>query len=147
MFEKIKNIICEQFAVDEDYVTPDTNLVDDLGADSLKYFSVLSADEEKFSDKIKKYVHEYVKPEYHRVFSSFMNYDALSERLKEDNTPTLTYTKIDGEKVRLCVYPDLLSNNPKASVWVFESEGFFESRVNGFLPSAFFLGSYLKQCQ
>ena len=88
------------------------------------YFSVLSADEEKFSDKIKKYVHEYVKPEYHRVFSSFMNYDALSEQLKEDNTPTLTYTKIDGEKVRLCVYPDLLSNNPKASVWVFESEDF-----------------------
>ena len=85
---------------------------------------MLSADEEKFSNKIKKNVHEYVKPDYHRVFSSFMNYDALSERLKEDNTPTLTYTKIDGEKVRLCVYPDLLSNNPKASVWVFESEDF-----------------------
>ncbi len=52
MFEKIKNIICEQFAVDEDYVTPDTNLVDDLGADSLDMVDLAMTLEDEFLQEV-----------------------------------------------------------------------------------------------
>lgn len=35
MFEEIKKIIVDTLSVDEDKVTPDASLTDDLGADSL----------------------------------------------------------------------------------------------------------------
>ncbi|MBQ6624623.1 MAG: acyl carrier protein [Clostridia bacterium] len=52
LFEKIKNIICEQFAVDEDYVTPDTNLVEDLGADSLDMVDLAMTLEDEFLQEV-----------------------------------------------------------------------------------------------
>ena len=41
-FEKLQGIIAEVLNVDADEITPDTTFVDDLGADSLDVFQILS---------------------------------------------------------------------------------------------------------
>ncbi len=48
IFEKVRELICTQFAVDEDTVTEDTAFVDDLGADSLDVVELTMAMEEEF---------------------------------------------------------------------------------------------------
>lgn len=49
IFEKIRNLICEQFLVEPEAVTPETTFVDDLGADSLDVVELTMALEEEFS--------------------------------------------------------------------------------------------------
>lgn len=49
IFEKIRNLICEQFLVEPETVTPETTFVDDLGADSLDVVELTMALEEEFS--------------------------------------------------------------------------------------------------
>ncbi|MDR0862893.1 MAG: acyl carrier protein [Oscillospiraceae bacterium] len=48
MFDKLKSIIAEQFAVSEDVIDMDTSFVDDLGADSLDAVELIMAVEEAF---------------------------------------------------------------------------------------------------
>lgn len=48
IFEKIRELICTQFAVDENTVTESTAFVDDLGADSLDVVELTMALEEEF---------------------------------------------------------------------------------------------------
>ena len=48
-FEKIKAIITEQMSISEDKITLDTSLSDDLGADSLDIFQIISELEEEFN--------------------------------------------------------------------------------------------------
>lgn len=48
VFERLREIIAEQFSVDEDSVTMDTDFVDDLGADSLDVVELTMALEEEF---------------------------------------------------------------------------------------------------
>lgn len=50
--EKVKNIVVEQLGVDEDEVTLDANLLDDLGADSLDSVELVMALEEEFGIEI-----------------------------------------------------------------------------------------------
>lgn len=52
VFEKIKAILAEQFDEDEDSITMDTNLTEDLGADSLDLADVLMAMEDEFEVEI-----------------------------------------------------------------------------------------------
>lgn len=52
VFEKIKAILAEQFDADEDDITVDTTLTDDLGADSLDLADVLMAIEDEFDVEI-----------------------------------------------------------------------------------------------
>ena len=35
VFEKVKTILCDQLDIEEDTVTMESNIIDDLGADSL----------------------------------------------------------------------------------------------------------------
>lgn len=51
-FEKIREILVEQFGVDESSITPDTSFVDDLGADSLDVVELIMAIEEAFDMEI-----------------------------------------------------------------------------------------------
>ena len=46
VFEKIKSILAEQFDEEEDSITSETNLTEDLGADSLDLADVLMAIED-----------------------------------------------------------------------------------------------------
>ncbi len=52
VFEKIKAILAEQFDEEEDSITLDTSLADDLGADSLDLADVLMAIEDEFEVEI-----------------------------------------------------------------------------------------------
>ena len=48
IFKRIKEIIAEQFAIDEDKITLETSLMDDLDADSLDLVELSMAVEEAF---------------------------------------------------------------------------------------------------
>lgn len=52
VFEKVKVILAEQFDVDEDSLTVDTDLQDDLGADSLDVVDLLMSIEDEFEIEI-----------------------------------------------------------------------------------------------
>lgn len=51
-FEKIREVIVEQFGIDESAVTPNTAFIDDLGADSLDVVELIMALEEAFDMEI-----------------------------------------------------------------------------------------------
>lgn len=51
-FEKLQNIIAEVLNVDADEITMDTTFVDDLGADSLDVFQIITGIEEEFDIEI-----------------------------------------------------------------------------------------------
>ena len=50
--EKTKAILSGQFDVEEDSITPETNLADDLGADSLDVVDLLMSIEDEFEVEI-----------------------------------------------------------------------------------------------
>lgn len=52
VFEKVKAILSEQFDVEEDSITLDTSVVDDLGADSLDVVDLLMSIEDEFEIEI-----------------------------------------------------------------------------------------------
>lgn len=51
-FERIRELLVEQFGVDEDSITPETSFIDDLGADSLDVVELIMAIEEAFDMEI-----------------------------------------------------------------------------------------------
>jgi acyl carrier protein len=52
VLEKVKAILSEQFDVEEDTITVDTLIADDLGADSLDVVDVLMSLEDEFEIEI-----------------------------------------------------------------------------------------------
>ena len=52
VLEKIKSILCDQFDVSEDDINIDTNLQDDLDADSLDVVDLLMSIEDEFEVEI-----------------------------------------------------------------------------------------------
>ena len=52
VLEKIKAILSGQFDVEEDSITPETKLADDLGADSLDVVDLLMSIEDEFEVEI-----------------------------------------------------------------------------------------------
>ncbi|HOC33226.1 MAG: acyl carrier protein [Ruminococcus flavefaciens] len=48
IFEKLKDIIADQLSVDADEVTMDSNIQDDLGADSLDVVDLITTIEDEF---------------------------------------------------------------------------------------------------
>jgi acyl carrier protein len=52
VLEKVKVILSNQFDVEEDTITPDTNIADDLGADSLDVVDMLMSLEDEFDVEI-----------------------------------------------------------------------------------------------
>ncbi|MCI8854714.1 MAG: acyl carrier protein [Lachnospiraceae bacterium] len=51
-FEKLRSIIVEVLNVDEDEITMNTTFVDDLGADSLDVFQIITGIEDEFDIEI-----------------------------------------------------------------------------------------------
>ncbi|OGQ49976.1 MAG: acyl carrier protein [Deltaproteobacteria bacterium RIFCSPLOWO2_02_FULL_47_10] len=49
---KVKEIIAEQLGINEEDISPESSLTDDLGADSLDIFEVVMALEEEFELEI-----------------------------------------------------------------------------------------------
>lgn len=52
IFEKIKEILSSQLDVDSETITNDTNIADDLGADSLDVVELLMSIEDEFDVEI-----------------------------------------------------------------------------------------------
>ncbi len=52
IFEKVKAILAEQFDIDEDTITMNTNIQDDLGADSLDVVDLLMSIEDEFEAEV-----------------------------------------------------------------------------------------------
>lgn len=52
VLEKVKMILSRQFDVEEDSITPETNIADDLGADSLDVVDMLMSLEDEFDVEI-----------------------------------------------------------------------------------------------
>lgn len=48
MFEKVKSVLAQQFVLDPESITMDTNLIDDLGADSLDVVELIMSLEDEF---------------------------------------------------------------------------------------------------
>ncbi|MBQ4516027.1 MAG: GGDEF domain-containing protein [Clostridia bacterium] len=76
--------------------------------------------EENFSKLLKKYINDIVHPDSHRAVMSFLNYDAIKRQISEDNLPSITYRKTNGETVTLSIYNlDDDKDNVKDTLWVF----------------------------
>ena len=52
MLDKVKEIIVEQLGVETDQIKPESNFVDDLGADSLDTVELIMSFEEEFGVEI-----------------------------------------------------------------------------------------------
>ena len=52
VFEKLQKIISEQLEIDEDDITPDSDIVDDLGADSLDIVDLVMSIEDELQVEI-----------------------------------------------------------------------------------------------
>lgn len=52
VFDKVKDIICEELGIEAELVKLDSSLADDLGADSLDAIELIMAVEEKFDVEI-----------------------------------------------------------------------------------------------
>ena len=51
-FEQVRDALAQQFEVDPESITPDTNLIDDLGADSLDVVELIMSLEDEFGVSI-----------------------------------------------------------------------------------------------
>ena len=59
VYDKVVELLAEQLGVDEDSITPDTNIVDDLGAASMDVVELIQSLEDTFNilisdDRIRK---------------------------------------------------------------------------------------------
>ena len=52
IFEKVKGILAEQLDIDEDSITADSSIVEDLGADSLGIVDLVMSLEDEFDTEI-----------------------------------------------------------------------------------------------
>ncbi|MCH4239404.1 MAG: acyl carrier protein [Oscillospiraceae bacterium] len=52
VLEKVKHILAEQFDAEEDKITAETNIADDLGADSLDVVDLLMSIEDEFEIEV-----------------------------------------------------------------------------------------------
>lgn len=48
IFEQVKSALAKQFELDPETITPETNLIDDLGADSLDVVELIMSLEDEF---------------------------------------------------------------------------------------------------
>ena len=48
VFEKVREILCDQLDIEEDQVTMESSIVDDLGADSLDIVDLVMSIEDEF---------------------------------------------------------------------------------------------------
>ena len=79
--------------------------------------------EENFSRLLAKYIDEIVHPDFQRALMNFLNYDAIKRQITGENTPSITYKKVNGESVTLSVYNlNDDKDDAKETLWVFAKD-------------------------
>ena len=48
IFQKLREILADQLGIDENDITPETNIIEDLGADSLDVVELIATMEDEF---------------------------------------------------------------------------------------------------
>ncbi len=85
-----------------------------------KYFEDVDESNLLFSQTMKRYISEFIKPKYHRSFLSFLEYDVLKKEFADHKIPEISYVRIDGAKVTLKIYLVDCDSNHSDCIWVFE---------------------------
>ncbi len=78
--EKIKQILCEEFGIDEDKISPETSFVTDLGLDSIDFADFTMSVEDEFGIEF---------PE--EIMTEYFG-DESDEELDISETPLADYT-------------------------------------------------------
>lgn len=87
------------------------------------YFTyVLQNSGQTFSTAFRHYAEEIVSKQSRRSIQNFFDYQQINDQLAKHNSPTVEYTKADGERLRITVYRSsrYTPENPE-SLWVFEA--------------------------
>ena len=83
VLEKVKAILAEQFDVEEDKITADTDLQEDLGADSLDVVDLLMSIEDEFEVEVPDEEIENIKTDLVYIEKAEnLKIQAVSKRLK-----------------------------------------------------------------
>ena len=77
VLEKVKAILAEQFDVEEDKITADTDLQEDLGADSLDVVDLLMSIEDEFEVEVPDEEIENIKTVVHSFLTSRLTHNLL----------------------------------------------------------------------
>lgn len=78
-------------------------------------------DNVKFSEVLKQYVLENVRPDFHRILLNFIQFDVIAGQIKSGETPKVSYIRKDGEKVLLSVWNVPADNTAEMNtIWTFE---------------------------
>lgn len=83
-----------------------------------EYFRQFSEKSDKYSKVFSLYIHDMVKPDYHRALFNFLEYDVLRRQINEGYIPCISYTKNNDENIMLSVYP--IRDNENETLWIFE---------------------------
>lgn len=84
-------------------------------------YDASTKNEETFTSFMKRYIREFVKPEYRRTMLNFLNYDILKEKIKDGKMISINYEEYNGEKSILKIYSvNDTGNKEQDSLWVFE---------------------------
>lgn len=86
------------------------------------YFTyVLQNDDTSFSSAFRHYAAEIVSKQSRRSIQNFFDYQQINDQLMQHNSPTVEFTKADGERLRITVHRSsrYTAENPE-TLWIFE---------------------------
>ena len=85
------------------------------------YLKPFSENEDEFSKIYVRFVEDKVDPDYHRPMLNFLQYSVIRRQILEGKNPSVTYSKINGGRYRLTVYPTSIENDEVVeTLWIFE---------------------------
>ena len=102
----------------------------DLARDTLRHIYIpdffaklLQETNDCFNAAIRLYVERLIKPEYHELFDDIIDYDRLTQKLKERGSVQFSYQKQDGIYMNIRIFA--LKTPPDAkpeTIWIFSEE-------------------------
>ena len=86
------------------------------------FYAYIEESDRLFSAAFHQYTADIVDKQSRRSVQNFFDYEQIGNQLAAGESPTLEYSKVDGERVRLTVYrtPEFTAEK-RETLWVFES--------------------------
>lgn len=83
----------------------------------------LDKSDNKFSVALQEFALRMIRKSYMPRIQSLCNYDELRAKLEKDNVAKLTYDQMDGETVRLRIYPvEKTPEEAECTLWIFDED-------------------------